>query len=76
MTMQCNFQDFQAESAPVLSEADIQKRFNLAHTEAIKAVSAVYQQLQVRINLNFVKLKNLVAKNITLSPRHLSRISW
>ena len=54
MTMQCNFQDFQAESALVLSEADIRKRFNLAHTEAIKAVSAVYQQLQVRINLNFV----------------------
>ena len=41
ITMLCNFQDFQAESSPVLSEADVIKRFNLARTGAIKAVSDV-----------------------------------
>ena len=41
ITILCNFQDFQAESSPVLSEADVRKRFNLARTGAIKAVSAV-----------------------------------
>ena len=30
ITVLCNFQDFQAESSPVLSEADARKRFNLA----------------------------------------------
>ena len=40
-TMLCHFQDFQAESSPVLSEADVRKRFNLERTGAIKAVSAV-----------------------------------
>ena len=35
--MLCNLQDVQAESSPVLSEADARKRFNLACTGAIKA---------------------------------------
>ena len=35
--MLCTFEDFQAESSPVLSEADVRKRFNLARTGAIKA---------------------------------------
>ena len=41
ITMLCNFQDLQAESSPVLSEADVRERFNFTHTGAIKAVSAV-----------------------------------
>ena len=41
LTMLCHFQDFQVKSSPVLSEADVRKRFNLARTGAIKAISAV-----------------------------------
>ena len=41
MTMLCNFQDLQAERSAVLSEAEVRKRFYLASTRAVEAVSAV-----------------------------------
>ena len=41
ITMLCNFQDLQAESSAVLFEADLRKRFHLAYTRAVEAVSAV-----------------------------------
>ena len=41
LTVTYNFQDLPAESSAVLSEADVQKRFLLAYTEVVEAVSAV-----------------------------------
>ena len=41
ITMLCTFKDLQAESSAVLSGADVRKRFKLACTGAVKAVSDV-----------------------------------
>ena len=40
--MLCNFQDIQAESSPVLSEAEVRKRCNLARMRGGGGASRVY----------------------------------
>ena len=58
ITMLCNFRDLQAESSAVLPEADVRKRFHLAYTEAVEAVSAVqylFLSCELRLCLIFYK---------------------
>ena len=87
VTMLCHFQDLQAESSPVLSEAEVRKRFNLTRTGAIKAVSAVryrgcddgyvqyfcrMREEQLRLYLIFANIKmHMYSKQSTLSHKEI-----
>ena len=79
--MFCNFQDFQAESSSILSEAHVGKRFDLARTEVIKVVSRLcdncdvqcfcrVREEQLRLYLIFTSIRmHMYGKQSTLSHK-------